>query len=67
MIMKIIFEREKCIGCGSCEALCSKYWKMADDGKVDYLGSEELKEGETGCNKEAADACPVQCIRIENK
>ena len=60
---KIILEREKCIGCGSCEAVCPKYWKVADDGKANFLGSEELKEVE--CNKEAADSCPVQCIKIE--
>lgn len=64
-MVKIILERGKCIGCGSCEVLCLKYWKMADDGKVNYLGPEELKEEEIGCNQEAADACPVQCIRIK--
>ena len=31
--MKIILERQKCIGCGSCVAVCSKYWEMGDDGK----------------------------------
>ena len=30
---KIKLEREKCIGCGSCAALCSKHFEMADDGK----------------------------------
>jgi len=63
--MKIILEREKCIGCGTCQAVCQKYWKLAGDGKVDYLGPQDLAEKEIGCNKEAAEACPVQCIRIE--
>lgn len=63
-MVKIILEREKCIGCGSCEALCPKYWKLADDSKIDFLGS---KEGisEVECNQEAAESCPVQCIKIE--
>lgn len=62
--MKIIFKREKCLGCGSCQAVCPKYWKIADDGKAEFLGSqEEIQEVE--CNKEAAEACPVQCIHIE--
>lgn len=60
---KIIFEREKCIGCGSCQAVCPKYWKLGEDSKVDFLGSEELEEAE--CNQEAADSCPVQCIKVE--
>ena len=71
--MKIIHEREKCIGCGSCAALCPKFWEMAEDGKSKLLNSKvnaesgnyELETNEAGCNQEAADACPVQCIRIE--
>jgi ferredoxin len=63
--MKIILEREKCIGCGSCQTVCQQYWKLADDGKIEYLGPKELTEQGIGCNREAADVCPVQCIRIE--
>lgn len=70
--MKIIHEREKCIGCGSCVAVCPKYWELAEDGKSKLLGSKpvpksknyEIEIKEIGCNQEAADVCPVQCIRI---
>jgi len=69
---KIILEREKCIGCGSCVALCPKYWEMAEDGKTKLLGSkknpktgnDELEIEKIECNQEAADACPVQIIHI---
>jgi len=68
---KIVHEREKCIGCGSCATLCPKFWKMADDGKSTLIDSEKNPEGnfeleieEIGCNQEAADACPVQIIHI---
>lgn len=68
---KIILEREKCIGCGSCTALCSKYWEIAEDGKTRLLNSEKNAEGNyeleiknIECNQEAADACPVQIIHI---
>ena len=68
---KIIHEREKCIGCGSCVALCPKFFEMADDGKAKLLNSEKNAEGndeleveEVGCAQEAADACPVQIIHI---
>ncbi len=71
--MKIIHEREKCIGCGSCAAICPKYWEMADDGKSDLLGAkidskngnQELEIKEIECNQDAADSCPVQCIHIK--
>lgn len=68
---KIIQEREKCIGCGSCAALCPKYWQMSEDGKSTLLNSKKNKEGnfelevkEVECNQEAADACPVQIIHV---
>ncbi|PIS17300.1 MAG: ferredoxin [Candidatus Nealsonbacteria bacterium CG09_land_8_20_14_0_10_42_14] len=62
---KIILEKEKCIGCGSCQAVCPKYWQLADDGKAKYLGPSELEDKDIGCNQEAVDTCPVQCIHIE--
>jgi len=68
---KIIQEREKCIGCGSCAALCPKFFEMADDGKAKLLGSEKNADGndeleieKIECAKEASDACPVQIIHI---
>jgi ferredoxin len=71
-MIKIIFEREKCIGCGSCSVLCAKYWQMADDEKANLLGGKEKEGGvfqleleEVECNQEAAQACPVQCIHVE--
>lgn len=68
---KVIHERERCIGCGSCVALCSKFWEMAEDGKSTLKNSAKNTEGnyeleieKVECNQEAADACPVQCISI---
>ena len=67
---KIKLEREKCIGCGSCSALCPKYFEMADDGKSNIKGSvkqdnEELEVVKIECAESAAEACPSQCIHIE--
>jgi ferredoxin len=68
---KIIHEREKCIGCGSCAALCPKFFEMADDGKAKLIegrknaeGNDELEVEDVECAQEAADACPVQIIHI---
>ena len=71
--MKIVHERKKCIGCGSCVVLCPKYWKMGESGKAHLIGSElekktqieTLKINKIGCNNEAVDVCPVQCIHIK--
>jgi len=70
--MKIIHNREICIGCGSCAAVCPKYWQIKDDGKSMLSGAKDLGSGKyeleiskVECNQEAADICPVQCIGVE--
>ena len=66
---KIKLEREKCIGCGSCAAVCPKYFELIDDGKS-HIKNAELKEVEEleiskiECAESAAEICPVQCIHI---
>lgn len=68
---KIILEVQKCIGCGSCEAVCSKFWKLGEDGKAKLAGATpkgdnfELEIKNIECNSEAAENCPVQCIKTE--
>lgn len=68
---KIIQEREKCVGCGACAAICPKHWEMSADGKSKLKGSTVI-EGkhvlvleDAECNKDAANACPVRCIIVE--
>lgn len=73
--MKIIFERKKCIDCGTCAALCPKHWEMSKENKARLkdaehnpkTNNEELEVKEVGCIQEAADSCPVECIYIIKK
>lgn len=70
--MKIIIDRKTCIGCGACTVLCPKFWELIEDGKSSIKGGktdpvsgeQRLEIEDIECNKEAADACPVQCIKI---
>ena len=70
---KIIQNREGCIGCGSCAAVCPKFWEMnyeegkaiLKDGKKNEKGEYELEVKDIECNQEAADVCPVSVIKIE--
>lgn len=74
--IKVVFDRKACIGAGSCEALCPKYWKMAEDGKAVLKGAEfnpngekyrleaEVNKKDLSCLKESAESCPVQAIEI---
>jgi len=70
--MKITQEREKCIGCGTCVAVCPNFWTMGEDGKSNLKGAQdagggifELEVDDAGCNKEAESACPVQIIHVK--
>lgn len=66
--------RHKCIGCNYCVELAPKRWCMSKkDGKCTLIGSTEKKgfytvkvrEQELEENLKAADACPVNIIKIQ--
>ena len=52
-------DEEKCIGCGSCSAVCDEVFEMGDDMKA------HIKKGANTskpCVKEAIEICPVDAI-----
>ncbi|MGC9049017.1 MAG: ferredoxin [Patescibacteria group bacterium] len=55
-------DKEKCIGCGSCAAVCPANFEIGSDGKSSVI-KEEIDE--LGCNQVAAESCPVQAISVE--
>lgn len=71
--MKITIDREGCIGCGVCEALCPEVFKLLDDAKsgiVEKYRKESLGKGEVGdnlatCVENAKTSCPAEVIKIE--
>lgn len=59
-MVKIKIDKEKCIGCGSCAAICEKTF-VIKDGKAIV----KKQPAKVTCEKEAADSCPVSAIEIE--
>ncbi len=59
--MNISIDEKKCIGCGTCEAMCSECFEM--DGRV-----AKVKKG--SCDKQnvkdVAEGCPVGAIVVDN-
>lgn len=72
--MKVVHEVEKCIGCGTCVALCPALFEM-EGAKAKLKGAttegsnhvleKEFTPEEQDCAKQAAQNCPVSCIRVE--
>ena len=48
-------DKEKCIGCGSCEATCPQGFEIVD-------GIAKVKDQKAKCIKEAIEICPVDAI-----
>lgn len=72
--MRIIFHRDKCIGCNYCAEVWPERWKMSKrDGKCVLVGGKkkgqvciaEAGEHERLLNESAAAVCPVDIIRID--
>jgi len=53
--------KETCIGCGACTAICEQVFEMKD-GKASIKKSQD--KSKIPCVKEAADACPVNAIKV---
>jgi len=56
---KIEFNRDECIGCGACAAVCDNWTMEGDKAKPKKVNLEEI-----GCNKDAEETCPVQAIKV---
>jgi len=55
MNQKYNVNKEKCLGCGTCLAVCPEAIELEEDGKAKVIDSEKLRKcgGETICPYEA--------------
>lgn len=58
----IKLDKEKCIGCGTCVAVCPANFELKDDGKA-HLIKKEVDS--LGCSQIAAETCPTEAIRVD--
>ena len=58
--MTVKVNKNLCIGCGSCVSIDPDTFELGDEGFAEVKG-DEVSEG----TKEAAEACPVEAIIIE--
>ena len=69
---KVVYNRQKCIGAGTCAAMSPKQWEMQSDGKAKLVGGSEegvswvkmVGESEKAFHLTAAGGCPPQVIEV---
>jgi ferredoxin len=62
--MKGFVDKDACIGCGMCAAICPEVFKMTDDGKAE-ASENEIEDKLMDSAKDAEQECPVSAITIE--
>lgn len=60
--MKTKVDKEKCIGCGTCLALAPKSFQWDVENKAESINPPG---DDAATVKDAASACPVQAITVE--
>lgn len=59
--MKVKVNKEACIGCGACAAICDKVFVIDDEGLSKVVNPEVKKEDEQAV-KDAIESCPTGAI-----
>lgn len=62
--MKVKVNKDACIGCGACVAICDEVFEINDEG-LSEAKVEEVKEELQDEVRDAADSCPTGAIEIE--
>ena len=63
--MKAVINRDGCIACELCAETCPEVFRMGEDGPAEAYVDEIPNEVEEAA-KEAAEACPVEVIEIQD-
>lgn len=62
--MKVKVNKDACIGCGACAAICDEVFEINDDG-LSEAKVEEVKDEFQDEVRDAVDSCPTGAIEIE--
>ena len=62
--MKVKVNKDACIGCGACAAICDEVFEINDEG-LSEAKIEEVKEELQDEVRDAADSCPTGAIEVE--
>ena len=60
--MKVIVDKDLCIGCGACQAICPDVFEINDDGLSEAIESEVADKNKEEV-VEAIESCPTEAIK----
>ena len=62
--MKVVVERDQCIGCGYCEGECPEVFQL-DDENISTVINNNPEKIDMNKIKEIAPGCPTGAIKVE--
>lgn len=62
--MTVKVNRDACIGCGACAAICDSVFEIDDEG-ISTVVDENVSEENQGEVQDAVDSCPTGAIEVE--
>ena len=64
--MKVKVNRDACIGCGACAAICDSIFEIDDEG-LSVVKKEEVEEEEQQAVIDAKESCPTGAIETSEE
>ena len=64
--MKLVVDKDICIGCGACAAICPDVFEIDEDGLAISVANEINEEVEEDAI-DAKEGCPVNAIKEDNE
>ena len=64
--MKVKVNRDACIGCGACAAICDSVFEIDDEG-LSVVKKEEVEEDETQAVIDSKESCPTGAIETSEE
>ena len=64
--MKVVLNRDACIGCGACAALCENIFEIDNEGLSKVI-KENVEGEDIELARDAIESCPTGAIALEEK
>jgi ferredoxin len=63
-VTRVLVDRERCVGSGTCEALAPDLFEVGDDGVVELLRPDQ--GGDEAVARDAVSACPTGALSLDD-